>query len=252
MGIIGIREAVHGEFEGPVEFSIAVPVFNEVENLEKLVDRISEVMKTISHAWELILVDDGSTDGSFECITRLRETRPFLRGLKFNRNHGQTAAMDAGIKASRGDIIITMDADLQNDPSDIPVLLEALNGFDAAVGWRHKRQDSIVKRISSQFANWVRNFVSHENIRDTGCSLKAFRAEAIKKVKLFEGMHRFLPTLIKLEGGKVAEVKVRHFPRVHGKSKYNIWNRVFRSFLDLLAIRWMKWRELKYHITNEV
>jgi glycosyltransferase involved in cell wall biosynthesis len=161
--------------------------------------------------------------------------------------------MAAGIKAARGKIIITLDADLQNDPADIPLLLSALDqGFEAAVGWRKKRNDNFIRRVSSRIANWVRNVISSETIKDTGCSLKAFRAEAIQPIELFEGMHRFLPTLVKMNGGKVTEVEVSHHPRARGVSKYNVWNRVFRSFLDLLAIRWMKWRKLRYQIDEQV
>jgi glycosyltransferase involved in cell wall biosynthesis len=161
--------------------------------------------------------------------------------------------MAAGIKESRGEIIITLDADLQNDPSDIPLLLNKIDeGYDAAVGWRVKRNDNLIRRLSSKSANWIRNKVSNETIQDTGCSLKAFKSEIIKPIQLFEGLHRFLPTLVKMEGGKVAEVKVSHHPRTKGVSKYNVWNRVWRSFFDLLAIRWMKWRKLRYQIGEQV
>jgi len=235
-----------------LELSIVIPVFNEVENLEPLVCKTEKAIAPLQKSWELIFVDDGSSDGSFEEIVRLKARFPFIRGIKFDRNHGQTAAMDAGIRASRGSTIITMDADLQNDPSDIPLLLEAMSRADAAVGWRFVRNDNLIRRLSSRFANWVRNLISEEEIHDIGCSLKAFKAETAKKLKLFEGMHRFLPTLVKLDGGKVEEVKVSHHPRTRGTSKYNIWNRIFRSFLDLLAIRWMKWRNLRYKIVHEI
>lgn len=234
------------------EYSVAVPVYNEVESLEDLVSRISSVMTRLGKPWELVLVDDGSNDGSFRKIGELKERFPCLRGLQFDRNHGQTAAMEAGIQASRGRIIITMDADLQNDPEDIPSLLAALENATAAVGWRHRRNDPFIRRVSSKCANWIRNLISNETIHDTGCSLKAFRAEAIKKIRLFEGLHRFLPTLVKMDGGTVVEVKVNHFPREKGISKYNVFNRIFKSFLDLLAIRWMKWRTLQYKVTHEL
>jgi glycosyltransferase involved in cell wall biosynthesis len=235
-----------------MKYSVAIPVFNEVENIENLVNKVSTVMNSLSETWELILVDDGSSDGSFERMRELKDTYPQLRALKFNRNNGQTAAMAAGIAAANAEIIITLDADLQNDPADIPLLLSKIEeGFDAAVGWRIKRNDNIIRRISSRIANRIRNLISDENIQDTGCSLKAFKAEIIKDITLFEGMHRFLPTLVKMNGGKVSEVKVSHHPRERGTSKYNIWNRVFRSFLDLLAIRWMKWRKLRYEIDEQ-
>lgn len=233
--------------------SITVPVYNESENLETLTRKIEFVMNSIGKPWELILVDDGSSDDSFEKIRELKNSCPNLRGLKFSQNNGQTAAMAAGIKACRGQVIITLDADLQNDPADIPLLLAKIDeGFEAAVGWRIKRNDNFIRRISSRIANYVRNLISDENIQDTGCSLKAFKADIIQPIELFEGMHRFLPTLVKMNGGKVAEVKVSHHPRHKGVSKYNVWNRVFRSFLDLLAIRWMKWRKLRYDIDEQL
>ncbi len=236
-----------------IQNSVTVPVFNEHENLEALVSRIEAAMNAIGHPWELILVDDGSSDRSFEKIRELSSRCPQLRGLKFSRNNGQTAAMAAGIKACRGKVIITLDADLQNDPADIPLLLEKIDeGYDAAVGWRIKRNDNFVRRISSRIANYIRNRISDENIQDTGCSLKAFKADAIQPIELFEGMHRFLPTLVKMNGGSVVEVKVGHFPRQQGVSKYNVWNRILRSFLDLLAIRWMKWRKLRYEIDEQL
>jgi glycosyltransferase involved in cell wall biosynthesis len=234
-------------------YSVAIPVFNEAESLEELVTRVDAALSPLKRPWELILVDDGSTDGSFARIVELKQKFPPLRGLKFSKNNGQTAAMAAGIKAAKGRIIITLDADLQNDPADIPLLLAMLDqGYDTAVGWRKKRNDNFIRRLSSKIANWVRNFISSETIKDTGCSLKAFKAEAIKPIELFEGMHRFLPTLVKMNGGRVVEVEVSHFPRLKGLSKYNVWNRVFRSFLDLLAISWMKWRKLRYEINEQV
>jgi glycosyltransferase involved in cell wall biosynthesis len=234
------------------EYSVTVPVFNEVDCLPELVARIQVVMNAISPLWELILVDDGSSDDSFEKIRELNVAEPRIRGLQFDRNHGQTAAMAAGIRAARGEVIITLDADLQNDPADIPLLLEALHQADAAVGWRAQRNDPLIRRISSRTANWIRNLISNETIHDTGCSLKAFRAEKVQNLPFFEGMHRFLPTLVRMSGGTVVEVKVSHHPRTRGVSKYTVWNRIFKSFLDLLAIRWMKWRYLSYRIAHEI
>ncbi|GAB4282573.1 MAG: glycosyltransferase family 2 protein [Candidatus Rifleibacteriota bacterium] len=235
-----------------IAYTVVVPVFNECENVEDLTRKIEFVMNSIGKPWELILVDDGSTDGSFEKIKEIKKSCPNLHCIKFKQNNGQTAAMAAGIKAARGEIIITLDADLQNDPADIPLLLGKLReGYDAAVGWRIKRNDNFVRRASSIIANKIRNLISDENIQDTGCSLKAFKSEIIKPIELFEGMHRFLPTLVKMNGGKVTEVKVSHHPRHKGTSKYNVWNRIFRSFLDLLAIRWMKWRKLRYEIDEQ-
>lgn len=236
-----------------IKHTVTVPVYNESENVTDLVQKIEFTMNSLGESWELILVDDGSTDDSFARIKELATSNPNLRGLKFSHNNGQTAAMAAGIKAARGEIIITLDADLQNDPADIPLLLEKIaEGYDAAVGWRIKRNDNLIRRISSKIANSIRNFISDENIQDTGCSLKAFKACYIQPIELFEGMHRFLPTLVKMNGGRVIEVKVSHHPRFKGTSKYNVWNRIWRSFLDLLAIRWMKWRKLRYKIDEQL
>ncbi|HOY68509.1 MAG TPA: glycosyltransferase family 2 protein [Candidatus Ozemobacteraceae bacterium] len=234
-----------------IEYSVTAPVYNESENIPELVGRITSALNPLGKPWELILVDDGSSDGSFELMKSLQGQFPALRALRLDGHHGQTAAMDAGIRAARGEMIVTMDADLQNDPADIPALIARLGSCDAAVGWRVVRQDDFVRRVSSKIANAIRNWLSDENIRDTGCSLKAFRAGSIRRVKLYEGLHRFLPTLVKMEGGTVEEVEVSHHPRTRGQSKYNVWNRLFRSFLDLLAIRWMKWRKLTYKVADE-
>ncbi|HEY9070181.1 MAG TPA: glycosyltransferase family 2 protein [Candidatus Ozemobacteraceae bacterium] len=234
-----------------IEYTVTAPVYNESENISELVERITAALDPLGKPWELILVDDGSSDDSFTLMKSLKQRFPALRALRLDGHHGQTAAMDAGIRAARGEVIVTMDADLQNDPADIPALINRLTSCDAAVGWRVVRQDDFVRRVSSKIANGIRNWLSDENIRDTGCSLKAFRASSIRRVKLYEGLHRFLPTLVKMEGGTVEEVEVSHHPRTRGQSKYNVWNRLFRSFLDLLAIRWMKWRKLTYKVADE-
>ena len=228
--------------------SIVIPVFNEKENLRLLATELIEVLQSLNRPWEILFIDDGSTDGSLQVLKELQEESLHIRIITFNKNWGQTAAFDAGFKAARGKIIITMDADLQNDPHDIPKLLDKMEDYDAVCGWRHKRNDPFIKRCSSFIANFVRNKLSDEDIADVGCSLKAFKSEYIKKLNLYKGMHRFFPTLIKMEGGKVAEVKVNHRPRKYGLSKYNIRNRIVRSFIDLLAVRWMKKRRLRYEI----
>lgn len=234
----------------PVEISVVAPVFNEVDNLEPLVDELEAVLEPLGRPYEILFVDDGSTDGSAEAIGRLARSRPSVRGLHFGANRGQTAAFDAGFKAARGVFVVTIDADLQNDPHDIPKLLDAMGGRAAAVGYRAVREDGFVRRVSSRIANGVRNALSGDDIIDTGCSLKAFRADALRPIKLYSGMHRFLPTLVKIEGGEVVQVPVGHRPRVRGTSKYGVWNRVFRSFLDLLAVRWMKKRRLGYEVVR--
>ena len=234
-----------------IEISIVVPIYNERENLVLLDQEITKSIKPLNKSYEVILVDDGSTDGSSELIRVLQEKNSTIRLIRFGHNHGQTAAFAAGFNKARGDIIVTMDADLQNSPSDIPLLLTAIKDYDVVCGWRHKRNDPWIKKISSKVANSVRNSLSDESIADTGCSLKAFRRECFKEIKLYNGMHRFFPTLMKMEGFSVTQVKVGHYPRIHGHSKYNIRNRLFASFKDLLAIRWMKKRQINYDIIEE-
>jgi dolichol-phosphate mannosyltransferase len=233
------------------EYSIVIPVFNEQKNIFPLRDNIIEAMASISDDYEVIFVDDGSTDGSREIIRKINSQNPGFRYIFFDGNYGQTAALDAGFKAAIGDTIITMDADLQTNANDIPLLLKHLGPYDAVVGYRKKRADNWMKRISSQIANSVRNQLSGENIRDVGCPLKVIKRKALRSIKLYNGMHRFFPTLLKFEGYTVFEVPVNHYPRVHGQSKYNVRNRIFRALRDLIAVRWMKSRYLKYQITEE-
>lgn len=233
------------------EISIVIPVYNEEENIPILATALDDVMVKTGRSYEAIFVDDGSTDGSESALKKVRSENPNLRTIRFKHNAGQTAAMDAGFRAARGKFVVSMDADLQSDPNDIPLMLEGLKSYDLVCGWRHKRNDPWIKLISARVANFVRNKLSDEDIKDIGCSLKAYKKECLDKIKLYNGMHRFLPTLFKMEGFTVTEVKVSHFPRKHGVSKYNIRNRVFRSFYDLLAVRWMKKRRLNYEIVNE-
>ena len=228
--------------------SVVIPVYNEEENVDPLNAELLEVLPGLSKTFEIIYVDDGSKDKSYALLKELQKNNPSIRIIKFRKNSGQTAAFDAGIRAALGEVIVTMDADLQNDPHDIPKLLEKIGDADAVCGWRQKRNDTFVRRISSIIANGVRNRLSGETIKDVGCSLKAFRSVYAKKMKLFTGMHRFFPTLIKMEGGTVAEIPVNHRPRKFGTPKYNIRNRVVRSFVDLLAVCWMKKRKLTYEI----
>ena len=234
-----------------VDLSIVIPVFNERDNLEPLLREIAASLSGLEVSYEVLMIDDGSTDGSDEALRRLRDVYPALRVVRFARNAGQTAAMDAGFRRARGDVIVTLDADLQNDPADIPRLLRELAGWDAIVGVRQVRRDSFVRRVSSRVANYVRNRLSDETISDTGCSLKAYRREALSRLVLYDGMHRFLPTLLKMEGFRVRELPVGHRPRAHGRSKYGISNRLVPSFLDLLAVRWMKKRRLRYEVADD-
>ncbi len=236
--------------------SICVPVYNERENIPLLHQAIVDVVEPRGIATEILLVDDASTDGSWEAIEAAVQKDARVRGIKFQFNCGETAASDAGLRAARGKYVMTMDADLQNDPKDIPAFLAALEtGVDCVCGSRvavRGKGDNKVKVISSRVANWVRNKLSNENISDAGCTYRAFKRECVSKLKLYRGLHRFIPTLLKMEGFIVTEIPVSNNPRVHGESKYGVWNRLFKSFRDLLAIRWMKSRILGYQIATEL
>lgn len=232
------------------DISIIIPLYNEVDNIEPLGHSIIKAMQ--GRNYEVVFVDDGSTDGSPKKLDEwCAAQHTNFHTLHFKKNAGQTAAMDAGFKHAAGKFVVSMDADLQNDPADIPKLLEKLNTYDMVCGWRQKRNDPWIKRISSKVANCIRNKLSREDIRDTGCSLKAYRRECLGHIKLYNGMHRFLPTLFKMEGFTVTEIVVNHYPRKFGKSKYGISNRAFRAFADLLVVRWMKKRKLNYEVENE-
>jgi dolichol-phosphate mannosyltransferase len=235
----------------PIEVSVVVPVRDEEENLARLVAEIQQVFSLMDRSYEMIFVDDGSRDGSLQVMRDLQGAAQELRILAFAHNCGQSAALDAGFKAARGNVVVTMDGDLQNDPRDIPRLMEALEKADVVVGWRVHRRDSLVKRWTSRAGNHIRNLLTHEKIRDTGCSLKAFRRNVLEEIKLFKGMHRFLPTLARMGGFSVVEIKVNHRPREHGKTKYGIFDRLWVTVPDLFAVRWMQRRSLRYEVREE-
>ena len=223
--------------------SLVVPAFNEEENLPELVAEIRSALAPVGLDWELLLVDDGSTDGSPAVMERLRREEPRIRILRHRKNAGQSAALAWGFRAARGRLVATLDADLQNDPADLPRLLAELDrGFDVVSGVRVDRRDPWVRRVSSRIANAVRNWATDERITDVGCSLKVYRAEFLEHLPMFTGMHRFLPTLVRWNGARVTEVPVRHRPRRHGVGKYGIGNRLFRALADLFAVRWMRKR----------
>jgi glycosyltransferase involved in cell wall biosynthesis len=226
--------------------SIVVPVYDEEASLETLHRELDAALAGVAGGVELIFVDDGSRDGSLDALRRLAAKDPRLRVLALDRNHGQTAAFDAGFRAARGELVVTLDADGQNDPADIPRLLAELERADVVNGVRQRRRDSRVRLLSSRIANGVRNWVTGESVTDVGCSLRAVRATTLRRVKLHRGMHRFLPTLLRLEGARVVEVPVAHRPRRHGASKYGIRNRLGAGLVDLFAVRWMQSRALRY------
>jgi dolichol-phosphate mannosyltransferase len=236
--------------------SVCVPVYNEAENIPLLYDAIVASVEPAGISVEIIYADDGSADESWKAIKALTQKDPRVRGLRFTRNCGETAASDAALRAGRGTYLMTMDADLQNDPRDIPAFLaELAKGVDCVCGSRvatRSQGDNFIRVASSRIANWVRNRLSDENISDAGCTYRAFRRECISKIKLYRGLHRFIPTLLKMEGFTVSEIPVSSNPRLHGESKYGVWNRLFKSFRDLLAIRWMKSRVLGYEIAEQL
>lgn len=233
--------------------SVAVPLYNEEENLSDLLGELRQALEPLGRSWEALLIDDGSTDGSLDLLRREAANDPRIRVFRHRRNAGQSAALATGFRAARGAVVVTLDADLQNDPADIPRLLERLDeGFGAVSGIRVERQDSWVRRASSRIANAVRNWATDESITDVGCSLKAYRREHLEHLPMFTGMHRFLPSLVRWNGAQLAELPVRHRPRLHGVAKYGIGNRLFRALADLYAVRWMRRRWIDPGLASEV
>jgi dolichol-phosphate mannosyltransferase len=234
------------------DLSVVFPVFNEEENLPILMGEITRALGGTPWSYEVIAVDDGSRDNSLLVLDELRAVHPQLRVLTFTKNSGQTAALDAGWRAARGRYVISLDADLQNDPADIPGMVHKLeeSGVDMVIGVRVNRHDTWSRRMQSKIGNGVRNWLTHDQVTDTGCSLKLVKREAVEKVKLFTGMHRFLPTLVRLQGYKVNEMPVNHRARQFGVSKYGAMNRAFRGLVDCLAVRWMGSRLLKYEVSE--
>jgi len=230
--------------------SLVAPVYNERECIEEFVAEADGALKKLDRTYEIVCVDDGSKDGSRDLLLELRKKFAALRVIGLDRNCGQSAAFAAGIQFAHGEVIALIDADLQNDPADIARMLEALEGPEkptCVAGRRARRQDNFVRKISSWIANTVRIWITRDPIRDTGCSLKLFRAETIKRVKLFRGMHRFFTTLVRMEGATVVEVDVNHRPRPRGKPKYGQGlGRTFTALRDAFAVRWMKSRYLLY------
>jgi glycosyltransferase involved in cell wall biosynthesis len=231
---------VQKEEERPLDISIVVPLLNEEDNIEILYKELTLVLAGIGLVYEIILVDDGSTDRSLEILTRLQATDSHLVVVSLRKNFGQTAAMTAGFDNATGDLIIAMDADLQNDPADIPVLLEKIHeGYDVVTGWRYDRKDPFLsRRLPSKIANWIISTATGVRIHDYGCTLKAFKHEVIKNIKLYGEMHRFVPAIASAMGISIAEVKVNHRPRRFGQSKYGI-SRTVRVILDLLTVKFL-------------
>ncbi|NJK62876.1 MAG: glycosyltransferase family 2 protein [Synechococcaceae cyanobacterium SM2_3_1] len=225
----------------PPSLSVVVPVYNEVESLPILIEAIAKSLSAHKLNYEIICVDDGSQDGSGVLLKKLVRERTDLRVILLRRNYGQTAAMAAGFRHAQAEVVVSLDADLQNDPADIPFLLNKLSeGYDLVSGWRQNRQDAPLTRVlPSKIANWIIGRITGVRIHDYGCSLKAYRAELIADMHLYGELHRFLPALAYIEGARIAEIPVRHHPRRYGRSKYGL-GRTFRVLMDLLTIAFIK------------
>jgi len=223
-----------------MDLSIVIPLYNEEENVELLYEQLKATLNELGREYEIIIVDDGSTDRSFDVLKRLHEDDKRLKVIRFRRNFGQTAAFAAGFDRSQGQVVITLDADLQNDPADIPLLLEKIEeGYDVVSGWRLHRQDPfLTRRLPSIIANRLISHVTGVHLHDYGCSLKAYRREVVKNVQLYGELHRFIPAIASWMGISVAEVPVRHRPRRFGKSKYGL-SRTSKVLLDLLTVRFL-------------
>jgi len=226
--------------------SVVIPVFNEEDNLHSLLDELTSVMRPLGRPFEILCVDDASTDRSLQVLNELRARHPELRVLRHRVNSGESAAQASGFACARGEIIVTMDADLQNDPHDIPALLEALRPEVAAVaGVRRQRLDDTTRRLSSRIANGFRNWVTGDRIADAGCTFRALRRSAVRELPVFNGLHRFIPTLLRRQGYPVVEMLVNHRPRTRGQSKYGVGNRLWRGLRDCFGIRWFSARAVR-------
>ncbi|MDZ7841089.1 MAG: glycosyltransferase family 2 protein [Gammaproteobacteria bacterium] len=223
-----------------MEISVVVPVYNEVDNVERLYDEIDRSLRALERPYEVLFVDDGSSDGSLDKLRRIRESDETVKLISFRKNFGQTAALSAGFDHAEGEVVITLDADLQNDPADIPLLLKKIDeGYDLVSGWRFDRKDKwFSRRLPSMLANRLISWATDVKLNDYGCTLKAIRKEVVKNITLYGELHRFIPAVASWMGVSIAEVKVNHRERVAGKSKYGI-SRVFRVLLDLITVKFL-------------
>ena len=236
---------------GTPALAVVIPVFDEEESLRPLHAELCAALAPLAGGAEILFVDDGSRDGSVAVLRELAEKDPRVQVLRLDGHHGQSAALDAGFRAVTAPLTATLDADLQNDPADLPKLLALLDGADVVNGVRVDRCDSFSKRVSSRVANAVRNRLTRESVTDVGCSLRVMRTAHLRRIKLYRGLHRFLPTLLALEGARVVEIPVSHRPRSYGRSKYGVGNRLFTGIVDLFAVRWMQHRALRHRVTRD-
>ena len=234
---------------------MVIPIKDERDNLGPLTDQLLQVLgarrESQTASFEILFVDDGSVDGSSPVLDQLAKQHDPVSVLHFDKNYGKTAALDAGFERAQGQVIIIMDGDLQTKPEDIETLLPHLAQYDLVCGRRAVRNDHLIRKISSRIGNVVRNAVTHDGMHDTGCGFMIFRRAVIEKLQLFEGMHRFFPALALMHGFTVSEVPVPHYPRLHGVAKYGVGNRLFKSLYDLMAVRWMQSRCLRYRVRQD-
>ena len=236
------------------ELSIVIPAYNEEKNVRLLYQKLMDVFSRMETSYEIIYIDDGSTDNTFfELEALYEEDKNNVKVIKFRRNFGQTAALDAGFKAAKGKVIVSMDADLQNDPADIPKLLAKMKeGYDVVCGWRKNRKDPLLKHLISRGANFLRSIIINDKIHDSGCTLKAFKRECFTTLDLYGEIHRFIPALLELQGFKITEIVVNHKERIYGSSKYNL-RRIMKGFLDILLVKfWMKYVTRPMHLFGEL
>lgn len=228
---------------GPA-ISVVVPLWNEELNVDPLVERVREALRNETRSVEIILVDDASNDSTWDRIRQAQRREPRIRAVRLLRHSGQSAALWAGFSASRGEVVATLDGDLQNDPADLPWMLQKLDNYEMVCGVRTKRQDNAIRRVSSAIARWARKAALGVDFRDTGCNLRVFKRDLVQKLFPFNGLHRFMPVLAHYTGHRVLEVPVTHHPRTAGKSKYGVWNRLGRGIWDLVGIAWYRKRQL--------
>lgn len=232
-----------------MDTSIVIPTYNEEENIIPLYKELNYILKNNPYDYEIIFVDDGSTDGTFEKLSALHNKNQKIKVIKLRKNFGQSAAMSAGFDYASGDTVITMDADLQNNPADIPSLIKELsNGFDVVCGWRYERKDSFTKRLFSRLANRLRRVWTGELIHDSGCSLRAYKKQCLDDLEIYGEMHRYIPALLTWKGYKIGEVKITHRYRTKGRSKYS-WQRLIKGFLDLILVTfWQRYSLRPMHV----
>jgi len=234
------------------KFSVVLPVFNEQDNLDTLFSETKKAADSTGRPWEALFVDDCSTDGSLDIIKKLAAANPEVRYVAFAENRGQSAAFCAGFDAVDSDIVVTMDSDLQNDPADIPKMLDMFgNECEMVIGWRAKRKDTFVKRISSKIANAIRDWFTDDGVHDTGCSLKVMRTDLLRTIPRFKNMHRYFPILMKMQGARIKEVKVNHRERFSGESKYGTLDRAVAGIYDLIGVQWLIKRHIDYTVKEK-